>query len=128
MKQHITKEQLQELSPEQMKAFSEWWWSTLDDMSKWVEKDASKELGTVIAPDASWMTIGQMIEFLIEHGYQTNDYYIDDSFSSVITFGHRMESKETIEIGWTNYCSKSEELCDALWEAVKEVLQDEKKT
>jgi hypothetical protein len=104
MKQHITVEQLKELSD---KGF--------DNLNKWVfrnlTKDANKVpikyLGKVedyhltTTEDEYLLSIGQMIEFL--------DQEVLDEM-----FGDR-----------NGFATEKDELCDALWYAVKEVLEKE---
>ena len=68
------------------------------------------------------LSIGQVIEFLIEH-HPVKDTYIVNIFSFVASFGLEDQAKEVIEIGWSNNMGKSEEFCDALWEAVKNTIE-----
>lgn len=63
------------------------------------------------------LTIGEMIEFLQE--FSKNDAnYIDSYFDHQIHWGGESGYDTSLSIGWSAY----NELCDALWEAVKEVL------
>jgi len=87
MKQHITIEQLNELSDEQ--------WVRLKKWNK----------------DMSLLSIGQMIEFLDEE---------DDYFKTWYRQGKSKISKECRTFEWLY----DTELCNALWEAVKEVLNE----
>lgn len=88
MKQHITVEQLNELSVAAKSNLREW----------------SKDKGYIPLP-----SIGQMIEFLGEHQMVSINQYQD---------GWEVYKKE-------NKDPYHEELCDSLWEAVKQVLEKE---
>lgn len=105
MKQHITTKQLKELSPEHMKGLTDWWWSKIDEMDRFVEVDANKTIGSTIAPDSNWMTIGRMIEFLLEKDKLSYD---EDGRPALPVY---------------TYPISSEAICDALWEAVKNTIQ-----
>jgi len=97
MKQHITVEQLNDLDTRR-----------LEKWLKWFEKKGGLTLGEDttmmdvyrVSPDLCCPYIGQMIEFLDE-----NDFIIT-----------------TIVSDWEYEDKEHGELCDALWEAVKEAL------
>lgn len=108
MKQQITYQQLDSLSDRAKAILGAWMTSK----------------GYLMEND--YPTIGQMIEFLYEHDNHRNTY-IDNT-------GEHCENNIWAEdiggkpgrwipsqfwIGWNN------ELCDELWKAVKEVLEDE---
>jgi hypothetical protein len=99
MKQNITTEQLNELSDNSYRILLEW--------------------GTERGYDSnsSWplLSIGQMIEFLGEG--RDDDSYVDDNYDHVIIHGEWGFSND-LAIAWDG-----EELCDVLWEAVKEKLE-----
>lgn len=98
MKQYITEEQLKELSAKQLDRLEEW--TNREIITKKpVPKDFRWNVSTLD------MSIGQMIEFLDEH-----------TDLSEIRDWVKTGAKE---ITWC----ENEELCDALWEAVKEVLK-----
>lgn len=103
MKQHITAEQLEELG--KPNGFT----TPAGKLIKWQWKKniASQE------SDGSWsinpMSIGQMIGFLLHEVNFNLDYSDLDGTWGVI-------------LGEKEYGNK--ELCDALWEAVKEVLNE----
>lgn len=123
MKQHITPDQLNELSDKGKERLREWW--------KPKDGDFYENGGHVeIVPD-DWMkygwrpwkgyipllSIGQMIEFLEEHG---------ELFDVVKNFFDYGTTKATFEdVGLKEEADKLE-ICDALWEAVKEPLEDTK--
>ena len=96
MKQHITPEQLNELSKEEKKKLRKW----LMD----------KQIMIVQPHYLIPLSIGQMIEFLDENGFEITR--------------HKTESADhvwSVTRGDSNFLFK--ELCDALWEAVKEILE-----
>lgn len=94
MKQHITKEQLDELK---------------DKTAIYRAFVKDKEHGYLLS-------IGQMIEFLDEHENIKGMYFGSGSI------GWEWENEESnLDMFRTNKFPN--ELCDALWEAVKEVLE-----
>lgn len=94
MKQHITPEQSDELSIEAHRKLAEW---------------RRKNGYSNDRAELPLLTIGQMIEFLDEDNrWEMTEYK---------PFKHGTGYKD---IPWDN----KQELCDALWEAVKEVLND----
>lgn len=102
MKQHITKEQWDELTKEQKAKFFD------ETDVDWANCLRSYPEGIVeCAEDWRWPSIGQMIEFLGENMYQIN--------LGTNGLAWAMLTKEGKQI--TAY-----ELCDALWEAVKHKL------
>ncbi len=130
MKQHITVGHLNELSEKGKEKLKEWWWSKLDETDQWVEKDAHRIIGSAMFPTKEWMTIGRMIEFLDEHwtfekyqsfcilkerGWGVGDYNEPSGIESINYFASRVFTKN----------DHFPELCDALWAAVKEVLEKE---
>ena len=104
MKQHITEEQLRELSKEQL--------SKLED---WVNRDPITK--KVISKKYQWnisgldFSIGQMIEFLHEHVEGLS-----------IMYPYENEQDSRVRVGFLNHLIIKDDLCDALWEAVKETL------
>ena len=100
MKQHITTGQLDELSENS--------WRKLVDWSAEKELQPTTELGKRIEP---LLSIGQMIEFLVEHINKLED----DNFQT----GHSLIRN----YDWFS-ADKPRELCDALWLAVKGVLNE----
>jgi len=103
MKQHITEEQLDELTKKQSEKIHEWYG---------FPKGASghnREL-------ALQLSIGKLIEFL--------DECINDSYFSIGTqpvWGGK-DGDTVIGHTWCVEEYENNELCDALWEAVKESL------
>lgn len=98
-------------------------------VEQWCELDFDKQLKLVewcdshdykIGSKKRILSIGQMIEFL-ENKYweeEFNDLSIYPSFCD-----DELDIPECIT-GWNVGKHNSYELCDALWEAVKEVLND----
>lgn len=101
MKQHITIEQLNELSPYKK---SEWFdWALKHGYAR-VKSTKNNHLGVQTDSEMDMPTIGQMIEFLRE------------SDGGKYKLGHAI-GKGLLE--------ESTEFCDALFSAVKEVLEHE---
>lgn len=111
MKQHITIEQLNELSEKGKERLREWWnkTQTTKDGEKW-----ENGISNIVC-----LSIGQMLEFLDESGH---------TFYSINT----QENNGKREFFMISYKKSSikqalnghrTELCDALWEAVKEILE-----
>lgn len=104
MKQNITQEQLQELSPKaKEKLLSLTSWDYLPHGAQMLLHNSDFYL-------SDFLTIGRMIEFLgfdwiYAIGYDDEDY--DDNLYFSLTL------------------IDQEKLCDALWEAVKEKLEEE---
>lgn len=102
MKQHITIEQLNELSEkgkEKEQIYRENWYKTVykgDQVNRWSQH--------------MFWNIGQMIEFL-EHNHLDQIEHVVHWTGNICEW--RVNKKE-----------KKEEICDALWEAVKEVLNE----
>jgi hypothetical protein len=113
MKQQITSEQLNELSDKGK--YTLWIW---ERNKEYGDKDSFSKL--------SELSVGQMIEFLDEQmpvSYIThqsqwhggNWHYDGGSIPSELTLPALEKSIKSFE---------SNELCDALWEAVKDVLEE----
>jgi hypothetical protein len=104
MKQHITPDQLNELSEKGKRRLIQWYnLKKIDDLKN----------KTGDAPKTPLLSIGQMIEFLEE----TTKYQLHILRRTVdwkIIHGKQQYGKVL-----------GGELCDALWEAVKEVLDDQ---
>ena len=105
MKQHITLSQLNELSEKGKEKLRKWWKPEEGDMcvtntgyEVFIGEHVDYERFQAFMADLPLLSIGQMIEFLEVHG---NDCYT------------------VFDIWW----HMKMELCDALWEAVKEVLE-----
>lgn len=123
MKQHITVEQLSELYDCDQDILFQWWKPNYGDLfydsAHGVISYSSPTLFRRRAKEhrlIPLLSIGQMIEFLDEQkwkdglsiGHYVNGWVVGDEF-------HGDYSKY-----WT-----SPELCDALWEACKEILEDQ---
>lgn len=124
MKQHVAIEQLNELSQEGKQRYREWW---MKQIRFSVEKAEVEELEAGNPPRIKrWYeplppTIGQMIEFLDEYG---GDFGL--SYGSVwVTRGeptiqYKIAGERTHRVV---LLQEGDDLCEALWEAVKEVLE-----
>lgn len=115
MKQHITNEQLDELSDSAMKKLV-----TLSKNSK----DLQEEIDEGGYDPDSWIhSIGQMIEFL-QSNAELNElsYYRTDPYWRV-SLTNRSLRRGDIGHWWSE---PNLELVDALWSAVKEVLENKK--
>lgn len=112
MKQHITIEQLNELSPKAKEKLRQW----LGDPRKLATRENPNEEEKMILDnylDLPLLSIGLMIEFLDEHDYNWHD----DAFTDDGGVGD-----DNWEEFWVR--RKDRELCDALFEAVKQVLEE----
>jgi hypothetical protein len=118
MKQHITSDQLNELSEKQLKKLIAW------VKGKRFLTNYNNTTGTCIDHDYwqghTLLSIGKMMEFLEE-----SEHFPVISKSNFMT----SEVREWVS-GWhLDFNQKeitSDELCDALWETVKEVLEGKK--
>ncbi len=120
MKQHITVDQLNELSEEHRESIRELWKPMVGDVYfnfSSLHTDAVNNRTTIKPSYLPLLSIGQMIEYLDEHyslleivkGQLSNSWHIQDrSLPSIV-----------------NLPKFEEELCDRLWSAVKEVLNKE---
>jgi hypothetical protein len=110
MKQRITVEQLQELTEEQQQKLREWWEPQDGDMFFRNNRIQICDIGYHHDKDECLplLDIGQMIELLLDKCGKNLNIYQCKNFNTitVTTF------KEYF----------AQELCDSLWEAVKEVL------
>lgn len=125
MKQHITSDQLAELTPEQREALREWW--------KPQEGDWAIDKGYLEHPDEACvlnkfrttevikrdylplLSIGQCIEFLRDKDPKR----LCEVMTSLFRGGYIFPGKNQTFV--YNRC-KPEELIDALWKAIKAVL------
>lgn len=97
MKQHITTEQMIELSGTGRRNLKEWFWT------KRIEPGL--------------LTIGQMIEFLEEQGVWNGNPVVAGEISGISS------GKDWVALAWGG---EGVELCDALWSVTKEVLEHDK--
>ena len=102
MKQHITTKQLKELSEKGKDELMKWFVGKLESNPDWDD--------ILVNPDGMLLSIGQMIEFL---GNETESISCWEDGWMVI------ERRGTKDKSYTK-----SELCDALWDAVKEVLNE----
>jgi len=116
MKQHITIEQLNELDRKQRRKLELWCFThgyfTRYNVPGEPTRFSDTKTFTSYVIDPMELSIGQMIEFLDE---QERCDWVLDGRSGYIEL-HWKDHSHTI-IQW------DKELCDALWEAVKEVLE-----
>lgn len=107
MKQHITVSQLQELSPQAKEKFEKW------------GKDQGWFIHFVDEPPdvvfARCIGIGQMIGFLIDNGAFESEFGEPNQTANY--------TNGAITIDWYDGSNEKIELADALWEAVKEILE-----
>lgn len=119
MKQHITVEQLNELSDKGKERLRAWWKPQAGDLAT-AEGDGYRavlvynfSVNTIKQAQYPLLSVGQMMEFLSESEY---------AFEITCDIGMLTMDKF---IGYEQReAMGSEELCDALWEAVKEELED----
>ena len=99
MKQHITVEQLNELSKKGQKRYVQWC----------IEKGYEHNSRCAeFSPQPDLLSIGQMIEFLRE------DWHILLQVGAQVSYRNKRNEPRR---------KHRPELCDALWEALKEVLE-----
>lgn len=116
MKQHISLEQLNELSEKGKEKLGIWTKSYYEKHSEHEATTFSAEEFMGIKPFLRQLSIGQLIEFLDEHNI-ANDMWFNDKEWHIGTVGICDIDNE--------YNHSHAELCDALWEAVKEILNHE---
>lgn len=119
MKQNITIDQLNELSKKGKERLRRWWkpqygdqyFPSLNfiDLYGWCldPKGEEKQLKHLKKKHYPLLSIGQMIEFLVEN-YPTGDLAIEIYLGEMFIKATRFDTKD---------------ICDALWEAVKEILE-----
>ena len=123
MKQHITVEQLNELSEKGKEKLRKWWkpivgdWFDDDGYMRIIPDDETKGAFVLNSFHTPLLSIGQMIEFLDEH--LKTDWSIC-SGKNLLFFGR----SDRNEIYGKIPQNRKGELCDALWKAVKEVLEN----
>ena len=140
MKQHITVEQLNELSEKGKEKLRKWWKPQDTDLVwNWKNK-GEPEINHACNYQEAWdssagsdgygncfplLSIGQMIEFLDDkrlHVPYNNDNLVEFFGVSKYGLGHWYVGVDgSDELASTDHIRL--ELCDALWEAVKEVLE-----
>ncbi len=108
MKQYIKTEQIQELSPSAKNILTKWWYG-----KRYQYNDFDADGDEIREP---LMSIGQMIEFLDEHGIK------EIKFKKMLSGSYRVMIWKDSEDMFNGEQGSEIELCDALWEAVKEVL------
>lgn len=106
MKQHVTKEQFNECSDAVKQRWNEY--AVQRGFIRLVKKNDPEMFATITYAEMDLPTIGQMIEFLNEN----------------VKHFSIMKNQDESEwlIGYVNYLYRNKDLCDSLWEAVKEVL------
>jgi hypothetical protein len=128
MKQHITIDQLNELSDKGKERLREWWrpvagdcvYEISFDMVDFTTEDCEgmwPQLSIILSDKQRHLpllSIGQMIEFLVgTYGKRVDMDQVKDC--------SRDTSEWIVEAKHMSY--HAEELCDALWESVKEILE-----
>jgi hypothetical protein len=111
VKQKITIEQLSELSTAQKEKFHDQWFD---------ERDLSDALRVTVDVDdiaLPQMNIGQMIEYLYDNTQDFGIHYNDSGVCFYVYLSWSMDTASPDRI-WMK-----DELCDALWEAVKHTLR-----
>lgn len=116
MKQTITFDQLNELSPEAIKKLQQYF--NRDLITK---KPIPEKYWWSVSP--SQLSIGEMIEFLTNNGKNFSmGYDRNPDMWTFVSGKWWANSKGEIKDG-----QEYPELCDALWEAVKEVLEQKER-
>lgn len=123
MKQHITVEQLNELSEKGKEKLRKWWkpivgdWFDDDGYMRIIPDDETKGAFVLNSFHTPLLSIGQMIEFLDEH-YKWKKYFsmTHHGLWSIIDGSYTQPLEGRCAWG-------KGELCDALWIGVKEVLE-----
>ncbi len=112
MKQHITESQFNELSEKGKKSFNEW-----------IDKDTDTKMkGMSYFIDSSdsavLLSIGKMIEFLTEKSYSRMMLELNSTKTQwrILDQNDELTTK-------TREGKPQDELCDALFESVKEILE-----
>ena len=130
MKQHITTKQLNELSEKEREKLRKWWKPKDGNFYSVMEKD--KFMGGDVLyglSDVDWLkennslpllSIGQMIEFLVEK----QDKGWRDLHIEMLHDRWGVGTCYDNDIPKWKFKNDKGELCDALWEAVKEVLNE----
>lgn len=141
MKQHITPDQLNELSDKGKEKLREWWKPVEGDQcidpyeqiqtTVWCCEDDVEEGSLPL------LSIGQMIEFLDESEWIESIHAPQHGELNKGDLKHKDDDTYWEErdmsnpYNWQVYTTtvgswNTKELCDALWEAVKEVIEDGK--
>ena len=129
MKQRITVEQLHELSEEKKEKLRKWWNPQIGDFyifkyegeywhEPWFHNDQDgyhKFMNEDGEDPIPLLTIGQMIEILYEWANDFGIHYNDSGVCFYVYLSWTMDTALPDRM-WMN-----DELCDALWEAVKAV-------
>jgi hypothetical protein len=134
MKQHITKDDLNKLSDEHKERLREWWNPQKWDIAVWGESEFP----------VSKLEADRIVDAVEENSYVVNEYGHDDSYPlnqciPLLSIGQMIQFIEenkpllkgisknrfnqwfvNIENGMLGY---KDELCDALWEATKQLLK-----
>ena len=123
MKQHISIEQLNELSKKEREQLRKWW---IEKHKPWYKKigEGPPKCGWKnFYPNYYDLNIGRLIEFLTDNEYGERKLHYTQKPM------RRTEDDKQREWVWTNqwlstyFSSSYRELCDALWEAVRVVLE-----
>jgi hypothetical protein len=123
MKQNITVDQLNELSEKALFNYARYaydkGWSTLDPIKNMPNGDGT--FSPVVEPARICLpSIGQLIEFLDDGVQNYVSVYYQRGGQAIDIEGYW---NVDVEINKNKLRKLNSELCDALWEAVKEVLE-----
>jgi len=122
MKQYITREQLDELSEGGKERLLDWWQYSsggfvVDYLGGCGDSDHCESIVSSFADiEGNLLSIGQMIEFLFDNDYGPQIHSNDTAFYWTV------EPEKKLDC-WKKDKYENSELCDALWEAVKEILE-----
>ena len=141
MKQCITSKQLMELTAEQLEKLNKWWEPQLGDIligdlgekivtetvshkneyGEWLKTTSCDNNGEYWPQNKKnsnpLMSIGQCIEFLNDHCNEIGLSYLNTTCDWLVEIGSHVGYNDK------NHTYGGDELVDALWEAVKDVLR-----
>ena len=124
MKQNITEEQYNELSHEQKEKLFK---ALFPEVYGEPKRDGT--LWKVYNINNKYLTIGRMIEFLDDYSnrsWKIDTIHHDDPVNCKDHLGaFEYSLKWDDDKGRTGYISEGKDLCDVLWGAVKEVLNEQ---
>jgi len=131
MKIRITAEQLQELMPEQQERLRELWKPQIGDVYFYhLKDDNSYDSISVVNYEYSYgfnnclplLDIGQMIELLVEQKAFVHFTIWDSKSETKGIDYHKTAIIDGIDEDCSNAQYESEEIVDALWQVVKQVI------
>lgn len=116
MKQHITVKQLNELSEKGKKKYYDWCWKN----KYWSDYPGWKSRSDIAG--ANKLSVGQMIEFLDECNPKWEGINIFHMPGGELDSPKWIITPNYLTKHFLKECWRNKELIDALWQAVKEVL------